>query len=82
MWRLGVVDKLLLSRLQLLFEGIILVCEAGRKWLELSAFVGSLDTIPTRGLVFSVWRSMSDLRTNSADPRKRLMKLLPSLGLK
>jgi hypothetical protein len=82
MWRLGVVDKLLLSRLRLLFEGIILVCEAGQKWLELSAFVGSLDTMPTKDFISSVCRSMSGFRTNSADPRKRLVKLLPSLGLK
>jgi hypothetical protein len=77
-----VVAKLLLSRLRLLFDGIALVCEAGRKWLELNAFVGSLDTLPTKDFVFSVCRSMSGFRTNSADPRKRLVKLLPSLGLK
>jgi hypothetical protein len=77
-----VVVKLLLSRLRLLFEGIVLVCEAGQKWLKLSAFVGSLDTMPTKDFISSVWRSMSGFRTNSADPRKRLVKLLPSLGLK
>jgi hypothetical protein len=77
-----VVVKLLLSRLRLLFEGVALVCEAGQKWLELSALVGSLDTMPTKDFVSSVCRSMSGFRTNSADPRKRLVKLLPSLGLK
>jgi hypothetical protein len=77
-----VVDKLLLSRLRLLFEGIVLVCEAGWKWLELSAFVGSLDTMPTKDFISSVCRSMSGFRTSFADPRKRLVKLLPSLGLK
>jgi hypothetical protein len=77
-----VVVKLLLSRLRLLFDGIVLVCEAGQKWLELNAFVGSLDTMPTKVFVSSVGRSMSGFRTNSADPRKRLVKLLASLGLK
>jgi hypothetical protein len=77
-----VVGKLLLSRLRLLFEGIVLVCEPGQKWLKLSAFVGSLDTMTTKDFTSFVWRSMSGFRTNSADPRKRLVKLLPSLGLK
>jgi hypothetical protein len=77
-----VVDKSLLNQLRLLFEGIVLVCEAGQKWLELSAFVGSLDTMPIKDFASSVCRSISGFRTNSADPRKRLVKLLPSLGLK
>jgi hypothetical protein len=76
------VGKSLLSRLRLLFEGIILVCEAGQLWLELSAFVGSLGTMSAKGFASFVWRSMSGFRTNFADPRKRLVKLLPSLGLK
>jgi hypothetical protein len=76
------VGKLLLSRLRLLFDGIALVCEAGQKWLKLSAFVGSLDTMPIKDFVSSVCRSMSGFRTNSVDPSKRLVKLLPSLGLK
>lgn len=76
------VKKLLLSRLRLLFEGIVLVCEAGRKWLKLNVLVGSLDTMPTGGFVSFLCRSTFGFRADFADPRKRLVELLPSLGLK